>query len=81
VIKGVLISSISSGANIFSIWDSVFAITHNMLQNTWTEVECRLEFVVAPGVYTLKSAKVCCTKKKRCSQFSFVIMHTRYTHA
>jgi hypothetical protein len=57
VIKGLLISFTSSETSIFSIWDAVAAVTHNMLQDTWTEFAYRLGFVVKP-------AKVCCTRKE-----------------
>jgi len=45
----------------------VAVVTHNMLQNVWTVVEYRLEFVVPPGVSTLKSSKVSCSQKEICA--------------
>ena len=43
---------------------AVAVVTHNMLQNEWTEVERRLEFVVPPEVPTLRSANVSCSQKE-----------------
>ena len=56
--------SLSFGSRMMN---AVAVVTHNILQNAWTVVECRLEFVVPPGVFILKSAKASCSRKEICT--------------
>jgi hypothetical protein len=62
--------------------EAVATVTHNVLQNKWTEVECRrgMDYAVPAGVPTLKSTAVGSKQKKSSSVLSFVILKTAHLY-